>query len=398
MKNGICRILTVLAILLSAAGCRNSGNSSCGETADGENLLPDWALGGFVRPQDTNPVISPDPDVKFDCPMRKSRIGWMESDTFNPAATVKDGKICVLFRAEDNLAQGIGKRTSRIGLAESSDGITMTSGKEPVLFPGEDNMKEYEWMGGCEDPRIAMTEDGTYVMTYTSWNRKVPRLCVATSTDLINWTKHGPAFGKAYNGRFRNLQSKSGSIVTRLDGDRLVITKVNGKYLMYWGEKMINIATSDNLTDWTPELDENGELKGVVYPREGYFDSALTECGPPALLTGKGILLLYNGKNRTDSLRDTRYPAGTYSAGQLLFDAEEPGKVLGRLDIPFFRPMDQFEKSGQYKDGTVFIEGLVYFKSKWYLYYGCADSKVGVAVYDPAIKTPGDPIPENPEL
>ena len=109
MKNGICRILTVLAILLSAAGCRNSGNSSCGETADGENLLPDWALGGFVRPQDTNPVISPDPDVKFDCPMRKSRIGWMESDTFNPAATVKDGKICVLFRAEDNLAQGIGK-------------------------------------------------------------------------------------------------------------------------------------------------------------------------------------------------------------------------------------------------------------------------------------------------
>ena len=48
MKNGICRILTVLAILLSAAGCRNSGNSSFRETADGENLLPDWALGGFV--------------------------------------------------------------------------------------------------------------------------------------------------------------------------------------------------------------------------------------------------------------------------------------------------------------------------------------------------------------
>ena len=67
--------------------------------------------------------------------------------------------------------------------------------------------------------------------------------------------------------------------------------------------------------------------------------------------------------------------------------------MIGRLDVPFFRPVDDFEKSGQYKDGTVFIEGLVYFKSRWYLYYGCADSRVGVAVYDPAVAAPGDPIP-----
>lgn len=44
------------------------------------------------------------------------------------------------------------------------------------------------------------------------------------------------------------------------------------------------------------------------------------------------------------------------------------------------------QKSGQYLDGTVFIEGLVYYKKKWYLYYGCADSKVGVAIYDPSKK------------
>ena len=213
----------------------------------------------------------------------------------------------------------------------------------------------------------------------------------------MNWTKHGFAFEKAYDGRFRDLKSKSASIVTRLDGDRLVVTRVNGKYLMYWGERMVNIATSDNLIDWTPELNEKGELKGVVYPREGYFDSDLTECGPPAVLTDKGILVLYNGRNRTDSRRDMRYPGGTYSAGQLLFDAAAPDKLIGRLDVPFFRPMDTFEKSGQYKDGTVFIEGLVYYKSKWYLYYGCADSQVGVAVYDPAAAAPGDSVPETPE-
>ena len=59
--------------------------------------------------------------------------------------------------------------------------------------------------------------------------------------------------------------------------------------------------------------------------------------------------------------------------------------------------MDNFEKSGQYKDGTVFIEGLVYYKGKWYLYYGCADSLVGVAIFDPAKETPGDSLPKNTE-
>ena len=55
--------------------------------------------------------------------------------------------------------------------------------------------------------------------------------------------------------------------------------------------------------------------------------------------------------------------------------------------------MADFEKSGQYVDGTVFIEGLVFFKGKWYLYYGCADSMVGVAVYDPQNKAEGDMLP-----
>ena len=130
----------------------------------------------------------------------------------------------------------------------------------------------------------------------------------------------------------------------------------------------------------------------MIYPRYKYFDSDLTECGPPAIITDHGILLLYNGKNRIDDRRDYRFNAGTYSAGQVLFDLNNPDKVLARLDVPFFRPIADFEKSGQYADGTVFIEGLAYLNNKWFLYYGCADSKVGVAIYDPAKKTAGDPI------
>ena len=359
-----------------------------------QNVLPDWALGGFVRPEKANPIITPNPSNQFDCPMQDKKIGWEESDVFNPAATVKDGKIYVLYRAEDNSATGIGKRTSRIGLAESEDGIHMKRRKTPVMYPDKDNMKEYEWEGGCEDPRVTMTEDGLYVMAYTSWNRKVARLCIATSHDLVKWEKHGPAFAKAYNGRFKDIFCKSGSMVTTIKDGKQVLTKIDGKYFMYWGEHAVYAATSDDLVNCTPILDEKNELATVIKPRPQYFDSALTECGPPAILTDKGIVLLYNGKNQTnDSKRDKRFTAGAYCAGQILTDPKEPMKVLQRLDVPFFRPMASFEKSGQYVDGTVFIEGLVFFKNKWYLYYGCADSQVSVAIYDPAKKTPGDQIP-----
>lgn len=359
----------------------------------GQNVLPDWALGGFVRPEKANPVITPNPKNLFDCPMREAKVGWEESDVFNPAATVKDGKICVLYRAEDNSATGIGMRTSRIGLAESKDGIHMKRRSTPVMYPDKDNMKEYEWTGGCEDPRITVTEDGLYVMAYTSWNRKVARLCIATSRDLVKWEKHGPAFAKAYGGRFKDIFCKSGSMVTKVKDGKQVLTKIGGKYFMYWGEQAVYAATSDDLVNWTPLLDENNELATVIKPRRGYFDSVLTECGPPAVMTSRGIVLLYNGKNGTsDDVRDKRFTGGAYCAGQILTDANDPMKLLDRLDVPFFRPMDAFEKSGQYVDGTVFIEGLVFFKNKWYLYYGCADSQVGVAVYDPQKKTPGDPI------
>ena len=359
-----------------------------------QNVLPDWALGGFVRPEKANPIITPNPSNQFDCPMQDKKIGWEESDVFNPAATVKDGKIYVLYRAEDNSATGIGKRTSRIGLAESEDGIHMKRRKTPVMYPDKDNMKEYEWEGGCEDPRVTMTEDGLYVMAYTSWNRKVARLCIATSHDLVKWEKHGPDFAQASNGRFKDIFCKSGSMVTTIKDGKQVLTKIDGKYFMYWGEHAVYAATSDDLVNWTPILDEKNELATVIKPRPQYFDSALTECGPPAILTDKGIVLLYNGKNQTnDSKRDKRFTAGAYCAGQILTDPKEPMKVLQRLDVPFFRPMASFEKSGQYVDGTVFIEGLVFFKNKWYLYYGCADSQVSVAIYDPAKKTPGDQIP-----
>lgn len=358
------------------------------------SIKPDWTLGGFQRPEGVNPIISPDSNSVFLDPMSGKQVRWEENDTFNPGAVVKDDTLFVLYRAEDKFGIGIGFRTSRLGLASSTDGLHFERSEEPVLYPAEDSEKQYEWPGGVEDPRIAVTEDGTFVVFYTQWNRDTPRLGVATSKDLRTWEKHGPIFAKSKYTKLMETSHKSASILTTLKNDKLVVTKINGKYWMYWGEHGVKGATSENLIDWEPVLDDKGELAKFIETRPGYFDSALTECGPPAILTDKGIVLLYNGKNHDEKEQaDYRFTLGTYSAGQVLFDKNDPTKVLDRLDTPFLRPMEDFEKSGQYVDGTVFLQGLAYYKSKWFLYYGCADSKVGVAVYDPGKASPFDPIP-----
>lgn len=371
MRHTLLRVRIVLLFFILSGSLR-------GQTVP--DSLPGWALGNFVRPLDKNPVITPDPSSVFTDPMSGKQLAWEANDTFNPAAVVKDGKICVLYRAEDKSGKGIGERTSRIGLAESADGIIMKKRKKPVLFPSDDSQKEFEWTGGCEDPRVAVTEDGTYLMLYTQWNHKTPRLAAATSKDLLHWKKHGPVFRKAYDGKFFNMATKSASVLTGVKEGRLVITKINGAYWMYWGESAVYAATSSDLVNWTPLLDDRGNLKVLMSPRKHYFDSMLTECGPPAVLTPKGIILIYNGKNLPGADGDKRYTPETYCAGQALFSEKDPSMLTGRLDQPFFIPSESFEKSGQYPAGTVFTEGLVFFKGRWFLYYGCADSRVGVAV------------------
>jgi beta-1,2-mannosidase len=343
----------------------------------------EWMFGPFQKPAQVNPVITPRRASTFVSPTNDSSVHWEEYATFNPAAVVKDGKVYVLYRAEDATGEmKIGHHTSRIGLAESEDGLRFTRRSAPVLFPARDAQAKYEWPGGVEDPRVVETDDGTYVLTYTQWNRDVPRLAVATSRDLVNWTKHGPAFANVAGGKYLATESKSGAILSRVDGNRVIATKVNGKYWMYFGVPDVLIATSDNLVDWTPIEDASGKPLKVLSPRPGYFDSWLVEAGPPAIVTRHGIVVMYNAGNSA-TYGDPTLPDRIYTGGQALYDARNPLRLIARSDEPFIKPTEPYERSGQYAEGTTFVEGLVPFNGRWLLYYGTADSRVGVAVWEP---------------
>jgi predicted GH43/DUF377 family glycosyl hydrolase/lysophospholipase L1-like esterase len=348
--------------------------------SNAQNFQP-WVIGPLARPETGNPVITPNPDSTFSDPIRKAPAQWEALHTFNPAAIVREGKVYVLYRAEDNSGtMDIGMHTSRLGLAESEDGIHFTRHPEPVFYPAPDAQKAREWPGGAEDPRIVESEDGTYVLTYTQWNRKTYSVGIATSADLTHWTKHGPAFLTAAGGKYAHLQYKSAGIVTRLDKDknRLIAAKIDGKYWMYWGEGTIRIATSADLVHWTPVEDASGKPIELLRPRAGHFDSTFPETGPPPVETDQGIVVLYNGKNAATG-GDPSLGPSAYAAGEALFDARDPRHLLEQTDAPVLKPELPYERTGQYAAGTTFAEGLVWFHGQWFLYYGCADSLVAVA-------------------
>jgi predicted GH43/DUF377 family glycosyl hydrolase len=332
-----------------------------------------------VRPVHA-PIIVPNPKPVFTDPITNQPVRWEALHTFNPGAIVRQGKVYVLYRAEDDSGtMAIGMHTSRLGLASSEDGIHFTTQPTPVFYPDHDSQQEREWPGGVEDPRVVEREDGTYVMGYTQWNRRSTDIGIATSTDLIHWTKEGPAL---VGEKYQHFDYKSASIVTRLKNGRLIAAKLHGKYWMYWGEIEVRLATSPDLIHWTPVEDSSGKPIVLLRRRPGHFDSAFPEVGPPSLVTDRGILLIYNGKNAAVD-GAPGIAANAYSDGQALFSTDDPRRLIARSKKPFFKPEEPWEQSGQYAAGTTFAEGLVFFQEKWFLYYGCADSRVGVAAFDP---------------
>jgi len=380
-------VISCIAAALTLGGCQSNQKKVAVKVDTTDN----WAVLPFTKLDSVNPVLGPGRGNFID-PILKTKVLWEVKDVFNPAIVNRGGKIWMLYRAQDSTGKPAG--TSRIGLAVSTDATHFVRKPTPVLYPDKDDYQKLEWQGGCEDPRVVEDGRGTYYMTYTAFDGTTARLLIATSTDLIKWKKHGSVFAKADSGKYADKWSKSGSIVsTYKKSGKVIATKINGKYWMYWGDTQIWTATSEDLIHWTPVKMQPGEkppvklrsqalnmpeLKIALPTREGKFDSDLVESGPPAILTDRGIVLIYNSRN-VPSFGDKTLAEGTYTASQALFDKNDPTKLMKRLDHYFMKPEKSYERSGQVNQ-VCFVEGLAIFDNHWYLYYGTADSKIAVAV------------------
>lgn len=288
-------------------------------------------------------------------PLLRPGANWSDLGLFNPTAIQAEGKTILLFRAQDR------NHTSRIGYAESSDGLHFTVRSEPMLSPEA----SYEKNGGVEDPRVVKI-NGTYYLTYTGYDTHAAQLCLATSGDLIHWQRKGVIL-PAYRGAWNTQWTKSGAIVPE---------QIGGKWWMYYlgtrtdpdgqARDYMGLASSTDLLHWTDATD-----KPVLDRRPGAFDSRVMEPGPAPFVTSAGILLLYNGAN--DHL--------VYGPGWVLFDRRDPRRVLARANRPFVLPSLPWEKIGNVPN-VIFLEGAVVKRNAAHSleltgYYGAADKYIG---------------------
>lgn len=318
----------------------------CVATARLDALLPHVARRkrsavSFARAKE-NPILAPLPDH-----------AWESKLVFNPAALYANGKVHLIYRAmsADN--------TSVFGYASSKDGIHIdTRLPEPVYAPRESfEQKLQPGNSGCEDPRLTKIGDRVY-MCYTAFDGKNPPRVALSSIlykDFINkrWRWKSPV-----------LLSPPGYD----DKDACIFPqKVNGKYLI-----LHRIGNTIDLS-WSKTLDFDGktwlEERKWLTPRFDSWDSEKVGIAAPPIKTKHGWVLLYHGVSKEDR---------TYRVGAALLDLKDPTRILARTGEPLLEPETPYEKEGMIRN-VVFPCGAVLKQNNIFLYYGGADTVVGVA-------------------
>jgi len=279
----------------------------------------------FVR-SEVNPIITPNKEHD-----------WESHKVFNPGVIFYENTYHLFYRAV-----GSGKSwRSVLGYAISDDGEHFDRFEEPVLVPQKGNNQA---MRGLEDPRITKVGD-IFFMTYAIYDSIVPRLCIATSRDLISWQLGNPIFPDfdIFNEGGVRVKWKEGEPVyyhnvdlpekrNRTKAGAIFPEKIDGKYWMLFNEFRIWMAHSDDGIHWE-------YVSGpFLSPRENtkFFDNIFVETGAPPIRTEIGWLVLYNGVN--DAIQ--------YQTGMLLLDLDDPSRILFRSDEPIFGPKESYELSG----------------------------------------------------
>ena len=142
--------LSLLTLNISCSQTTNSANQNEQPVQAAAKQQP-WTLGPFVKLYEENPILTPSPELSFIDPVSGKEAAYEEKNVLNPAAVVKDGKVHLIYRAQDSLM------TSRLALAISEDGIHFEKTDQPIFFPENDDFNYLEWPGGVEDPHIVST-------------------------------------------------------------------------------------------------------------------------------------------------------------------------------------------------------------------------------------------------
>ncbi|MCP4358469.1 MAG: glycosidase [Chloroflexi bacterium] len=275
--------------------------------------------------------------------MPEESHAWEAAAVFNCAVIAHNGLIHMIYRATDVTSNGKeGAYVNNLGYAVSSDGLHFNRLVQPILT--NDVPQE---LRGPEDPRLVRLDD-TFYMTYTGYGGRFPgdyRICLASSPNLINWQRQGILLDEP---------NKDAALFPE---------KVNGRYAMLHRRPPdIWLAYSDDLLHW----DNHTSIMQPV-PGSSWESQKVGAAGPP-IKTEQGWLLIYHGVSDD----------GRYSLGAALLSLDNPAQISQRQTEPVLKPVLSWEIQG-YVPNVVFSCGQAIMGDELYVYYGGADTAIGVA-------------------
>jgi len=281
------------------------------------------------------------------------------SSVFNPGAIKFLDKYILLLRVQNR------GRETYILKAESSNGFEFNVDNKIVDFRGIGNIREQIYH--IYDARITKIENDYFIMFAMDMEAGC-QLGLARTNDFERYE----FLGIVSTGDIRN--------------GVLFPEKINGKYMRFDRPNKVQLAEGPSSGN-TICLSESEDLlawrttASVMSGRFHYWDENIGS-GPPPVKTKEGWLHIYHGVA-------THFASSNiYQAGVSLHDLNDPSKVLSRGRYNILEPREQYELTGQVQN-VVFPSGMIVEKydnegfaftdSEVLVYYGAADTVVGVA-------------------
>lgn len=345
-------------------------------------------------------------------PYRLSRMGVVMTPqdgdpneaegVLNPASgRGPDGALYLLPRL---VAEG---NVSRVGLARVvvEDGMPVSVEREGIVLEPDRGWERGVGNAGVEDPRTTWIDAlRLHVMTYVAYGPLGPRTAVAVSDDLRAWRRLGPVHFR-YQDELDmdlNLFHNKDTVffpepVTAPDGTEALAvlhrpmwdlgeTKPGQGVRLPAGIEdprqsiWISYVPLDAVRDDLANLvlwEQHRFVAGPEYP----FEEVKIGGGPPPLRVPEGWLVLHHGVTGVIDNAFAQQQRVNYAAGALLLDADDPSRVIARTPEPLLAPETDDERSGIVPN-VVFPTAIEEVDGRLFVFYGMADSKIGVALLE----------------
>jgi predicted GH43/DUF377 family glycosyl hydrolase len=317
--------------------------------------------------------------------VRPGGYNWRRAAVYNPGVwQEEDGTVYMLERA----AQSLRPHITVFGLLKSKDGVHFEHVTDQPVFTAQQIGFP---LGSVEDPRLVKMDD-TYYLNFAiqpnsfvcfpnGWGvptgfridmpgvgfagerpENITRSGMAISKDLIHWDYLGETCDVGIN-----------------DRDQVLFPhKINGYYYLLrrpvawvgpeYGCKVPSIwlSRSIDLKNWEqPQL--------LMKPEYSWEGQKVGGSAPP-IETKNGWLMLYHG------VEEVEPECVIYRSGAVLLDKNDPSIILGRSEKPVLVPQEYYEKTGLIIPNTVFPCGNFINKDELWVYYGCCDTSISLAV------------------